>query len=144
MSALFTGNKIKRARPRGDGTATSATQTQSSGCDGRISIVHFQKLCLNPPGPPYFHLPNPISITPTLKRGDVYLYIRWLFFPKRAVATPIPNDATVSGNAVGGGNRVLWGGVVGRAGGQLKKKARMIQSLRMPYFRCKMDIRVET
>lgn len=50
--------------------------------------------------------------------------------------TPIPNDVSASGveTTVGEEN----------GGQQLKKKAGMIQSLRIPYFRCEMDIRVET
>lgn len=64
----------------------------------------------------------------------IYLYT-YIYggFLKSAVMTPIPNDVRVSGNTVGE-----------ERGKQLKKKARMIQSLRIPYLRCKMDIRVET
>lgn len=119
VSALFTGNKIKRARRRGDGVATSATQTQGSGCDGRISIVHFQKLCLTPPSPalPTFTAPTPFPSLPPQKLGMyICTYSGFFFFPERTIATPIPNDASVSGNAVGGGTGGLLGGVVGQAG----------------------------
>lgn len=92
------------------------TQTQSNGCDGRISIVHFQKLC-----------PPPPTLRPLKEGMRICIYGG---FVKRAVMTPIPNDVTV-----GGGEE---------RGQQLKKKARMIQSLRIPDFRCKMDIGVET
>lgn len=63
---------------------------------------------------------------PPLKEG-IHICIRGGFV-KHAVMTPIPNDVTV------GEER----------GKQLKKKARMIQSLRISDFRRKMDIRVET
>lgn len=66
---------------------------------------------------------------PTQKsRGYILIYVG---FVRRAVMMPIPNDVSVSGNTVG------------EERGQ-KKKAGTIQSLRIRYFRCKMDIRVET
>lgn len=119
ITALFSGKKEDTA-PWWRRT-TSKTQTQSNGCDGRISIVHFQKWC----APLHPRLPHP-------KKRAIYIYL-YCGFLKRAVMTPIPNDVSVSGNTVGE-----------ERGQQLKKKARMIQSLRIPYFRCKMDIRVET
>lgn len=76
--------------------------------------------------------PPPPPPTPSPQKEGIYIYIYGGFL-KRAVMTPIPNDVSVSGNTVGE-----------ERGKQLKKKARMIQSLRIPYFRCKMDIRVET
>ncbi|TKS77886.1 hypothetical protein D9C73_013290 [Collichthys lucidus] len=69
---------------------------------------------------------------PHPKKQGIYIYVYGGFL-KRAVMMPIPNDVSVSGNTVGE-----------ERGQQLKKKARMIQSLRIPYFRCEMDIRVET
>lgn len=116
------GEKKEDTAPRWR-CATSKTQTQTNRCDGRISIVHFQKLCPPPPSPPPSNPP---------KKQGIYIYMYCGFF-KHAVMTPIPNDVSVSGNTVGE-----------ERGQQLKKKARMIQSLRIPYFRCKMDIRVET
>lgn len=72
--------------------------------------------------------PPPIQ-PPTLGPLKEGIHIcRYGGFVRRAVVTPIPNDVTV------GEER----------GKQLKKKARMIQSLRIADFTCKMDIGVET
>lgn len=98
--------------------ATSQTQTQSNGCDGRISIVHFQKWFPRPPSSPAFH-----------KAGVSYLYLLWTSQARR-------RDADTK-----------WCVCAGRGeerGQQLKKKARMIQSLQIPDLRRRMDIRVET
>lgn len=102
------------------------TQTQSNGCDGRISIVHFQKL--SPATPPNSPAPLKEGTRPRLYGG----------FVKRAVMTPVQHDVTE------GGGKCVWWGEEDGGGKQLKKKARMIQSLRIRDFRRKMDIGVET
>lgn len=109
------------------------TQTQSNGCDGRISIVHFQKLSSPPPPPP----PPPTHNSPAPKKKGIGVGL-YGGFVKRAVMTPILHDVTVGEESVCVGVWVCGGGE------QLKKKARMIQSLRIRDFRRKMDIGVET
>ncbi|MED6270171.1 hypothetical protein CHARACLAT_007251 [Characodon lateralis] len=90
--------------------------------DKYCSFPEMMPTAPHPFSPPYQH-PKNLGLY-------IYMYCGLL---KRAVMTPILNDVTVSGNTVGE-----------ERGQQLKKKARMIQSLRIPYFRCRMDIRVET
>lgn len=124
ITVLFTGKK------RGHGAAVTVRHVQNVNPKQRMRWT--DKYCsfpeiMSPPRLPPLHpqLPQP-------KKHGIHIYIYGGFL-ERAVMTPIPNDVSVSGNTVGEERRQ-----------QLKKKARMIQSLRIPYFRCKMDIRVET
>lgn len=122
--------RVKKKRG-GDGAPTSKTQTQSNGCDGRISIVHLHKIMSTPP--PSLH-PNP----------EKYIFMYIVDFSSalsRRQSQMMSVRAEKNKKKHGGGG---VGGGGGKRGQQLKKKARMIQSLRIPYFRCKMDIRVET
>lgn len=119
ITALFTGK-------RGHGATVTVHRVQNVNPKQRMRWT--DKYCSFPE---IISSPSPSS-APTQKGRDMYLNILCGFL-KRAVTTPIPNDVSVSGNTVGE-----------ERGQQLKKKARMIQSLWIPYFRRKMDIRVET